>query len=244
MEPETFRSIVDQLIAGDGLARQRRIPLHGTGEPLLSPHLWENLAYLDKHGFSKVDFTTNGMLLDGAARAWIAGHRCLEWVRVSLNSSRREVYDAVNEGGDYDLILENIRAFCKAGGRFRPVVQLMQTRINEDETEEEMLGVLGCRPSIMRKRLDTFAGQCDPAGLGYPAAPPKDCKFGNQCLYFHWNGDIAGCCFDDSEEQLIGNQRDGIFSAAVTARREQMVKALSQRDWKTLPICGLCYGCD
>lgn len=246
MTPDLFRSIVDQLLAHDCEARTTRIPLHGTGEPLLSPHFWGNLDYLEEKGFRQVDFTSNGLLMTAESAERLTKYHCLAWVRISMNSARREVFDKINEGSDYDTVVRHAREFLSivraAGEPFKPCVQLMTSRRNEDETISEMQALFGEDASVVTARLHTFAGQCDPDRLAFPFQVPGGCRYGNHCIYFHWNGDMAGCCFDDGTSQIFGNARDGIFSREADRRRGELSAALAARDWEKVPLCAKCFG--
>lgn len=246
MVPELFRSIVDQLLRGDPMARITRVPLHGTGEPLLSPFFWANLDYLEAKNFRQVDFTTNGLLMDGETAERLTHYRCLAWVRISVNSARRDVFEQVNEGSDYERVLGNAREFLRivnaAGEPFKPVIQLMQTRANEDEGSGEMQALFGAGTPIAVNTLHTFANQTAEAGLAYPFRVPGGCCYSNHCIYFHWDGVMTGCCFDDTESQSFGMAQDGIFSVAANRRRTELSKALQAGDWSSVPLCGKCFG--
>lgn len=243
MQCEMFRRIVDDIAAHvpDGL--NVRIALHGYGEPLLSPDLWRNLDYLEQCGFRNVDFSTNGMALGAEQRERLAKYRCLSWIRVSINSSRPKLMEEINAGSNFERVAGNFRAMREANPHARVVTQLMRTRKNEDETVEEFKGVLGDVP-VIAKTLDTLGNGVDAEGLAYPSQVQSGCVFANNSFFVHWDGDIVGCCIDDTKSQVIGNARDGMFSPMVQTRLAQMRERLAARDFDALPFCGSCYGCE
>lgn len=241
MPHDLFRQIVDDILAHDHLARGRRMALHGFGEPLLSPDLWANLDYLESKNFTEVDFSTNGMALGVNARERLAKYRCLSWIRVSINSSRKELMETINEGSDFDRVVANFRAMVTMNAHARVITQLMRTRQNESESLEECRGVFGDVP-ICVKTLDTLGHSVEEHALAYPATVQPGCYFANNSWFIHWDGDVVGCCIDNTKSQVICNARDGLFTPAMEARIIAMRQQLAAQDFAALPFCKMCYG--
>lgn len=243
MQLELFRSVIDQLLDHDSGVVGERIALHGLGEPLLASFLWDNLDYLDAKGFKNVDFSTNGLLLYPSVIERLLGYHCLSWIRVSVNSTRRELMELINTGTDFDRVVENSKDFLEANARVGyPLtvwIQLMKTPENEDETEEDFYRLFGRRDFVVRqKRLHSFLGQVEASELTRNGR--HNCVFGGDALMVHWDGDLAGCCTDDTKSQVYGKVRDGIFSGKVQARRKQLDWELQEGDFRHLPLCRKC----
>lgn len=247
MVPELFKSVADEFAAHGH--KGNRIALHGTGEPLLSPHFFENLDYLDKLGFRAIDFSTNGMALTEAAAREIVRHPCLAWVRISLNSSRPQLMEWINTGADFHQVVENIRGFLpiyeEAGTPFCLIIQLMQTKANSNETEADIRRVLGRGAyAVWRKKYNTFAGLVadnDLADQEWTGRARTRGFYGAE-IYVHWDGDLVGCCMDTTKWQVFGNARDGIYSEPVQQRRKELADASKRRDYSELPLCRKCRG--
>ena len=240
MEPAAFRAVVAQLVEHDAAHLDDRVTLHGFGEPLLSPHLWANLETLDRAGFRTVDFSTNGMFLGSVEREALASFSCLRWLRVSLNSSRWALFARLNTGSEFGTVVENIQALLASRPPYEVVLQCMSTTANPDETLEEYEALFGQGTfRFLRKRLHTSRGQVPAGPLAVPADDMSGCVFGSG-LHIHWDGDLVGCCGDNTKSQVYGNVRDGIFSDSVQSRRRAMQAALAGKNLENLPLCRSC----
>jgi sulfatase maturation enzyme AslB (radical SAM superfamily) len=251
MPHELFCDIIQQLISHDPRNKSIRVALHGFGEPLLSPHFFDNLQYLDDMGFSEVDFSSNGLALTPDVSEKLMSFRCLSWIRVSLNSSRKELMEQINTGSNFEVVVDNIQKFldcATAHGRFpfKPVIQLMRTKQNPDEQPEDLYNLLGRRNfTVLIKRLDTLGDQIDPQSvdqLAFSKAAQPDCIFANTSLFVHWDGDLVGCCLDNTKSQIFGNAKDGIFSFEVQARKRELQEQFREKNFDSLPLCKQCLG--
>ena len=239
MSPDVFADIAKQIGDHMGAKRRRaRVCLHGLGEPLLSPHLDENLSLLDSMGFRNVDLSTNGMLLNDTMITMLCEHPCLSWVRVSLNSSIKEVAEKIQgDLYDFDRVVSNIKNLQKSSPGFRIVVQQMSVR-GVSESPRDMLRLVGDGVSVKRKTYHTFANLVPPNDLAY-SRPHEGCVFSSH-LFIHWDGDIVGCCIDDTKSQVIGHVSDGIFSEKMLARRMHLRERLEKEEFGYLPMCARC----
>ena len=242
MSNEVFKNTIDQLLQVPNI-KQTRIALHGCGEPLLSPHFVDNLRYLDGHNFTNIDFTTNGVLLKEDFIKTLKEIKCLSWVRVSLNSSRKELMETMNRGANFEKTVSNIQLLLTLTKDKRPfnlTVQLMRTRQNTDETPEDIQGLFDEPIGVNEKVLDTFVQQFDEGGMAYNISNQPNCLFGNNSYFIHCDGDIVGCCLDNTKLQVFGNVSEGIFSDTVQKRREDFSRQLLARDFINLPFCKEC----
>lgn len=246
MTPEIFKSTIDQLLEHNESFKKIRLALHGVGEPFLSPHLWKNLDYLQEKGFVNVDFSTNGLAMTKAKVDELVKYKCLSWVRVSLNSSRKELMERINTGSDFDLVVKHIKylveAVEKAGNPFNVVLQRMITRKNEDEGKDDYVKLIGSdKFKYMEKRLHTYHHQTEDTDLSFPDIDQSTCVFGG-IIFSHWDGDLVGCCVDDTKTQVYGKVKDGIFSKGVLEKKKQFNEELQKREFKNLPFCKKCLG--
>jgi MoaA/NifB/PqqE/SkfB family radical SAM enzyme len=101
MKPDVFRSIIDQMLAGRAGFNRDRIVIHGYGEPILSPYFFENLDYLQSKGFVNVDFSDNCMLMTREIVEKLCSYTVFNYIKLSLNSSRKELMERINTGSDF-----------------------------------------------------------------------------------------------------------------------------------------------
>src|SRR5689334_14656874 len=130
MSWELFRSIVDQV---PDLARA---VLHGVGEPMLVEDLPRMVKYLKDRGIY-VLFNTNGTVLsERSGRALISAG--LDELRVSLDASNRESFNAIRGRDYFTRIVRNVRAFRqlqKREGHTKPQVSAWLTGLKETVKE-------------------------------------------------------------------------------------------------------------
>ena len=201
MKPDVFRSIIDQMLAGRAGFNRDRIVMHGYGEPLLSPYFFENLNYLQSKGFMNVDFSDNCMLMTREIVEKLCSYTVFNYIKLSLNSSRKELMERINTGSDFDTVVKNIQMICdvvkEKGSPFKIQVQLMHTSQNLDETPQDI------RNLIQRDNFDI--NECKIMSMldmdkdnellikGYNFWD-GECVFAEVSMMFHWDGDIVGCC--------------------------------------------------
>jgi len=97
------------------------IDLTGWGEPLLNPDLFPIIDLVRARFSGRLTMTTNGMLLDRSAIDHIVASG-FDTVCVSMDAASAETYRHARPGGDWDRLLENLRAFIAARSSARPLV--------------------------------------------------------------------------------------------------------------------------
>jgi radical SAM protein with 4Fe4S-binding SPASM domain len=126
---EDFRRIVDQF---PGL---QRVVLHGLGEPLLNPQLFEMVRYLKARGVY-VLFNSNALALNAVRRAALV-HSGLDEYRVSFDASRPETYKLIRGIAGLDKVKKNVLALMEAvkSAEQPPKVSLWFTSMHENIAE-------------------------------------------------------------------------------------------------------------
>lgn len=103
---ERFKEIINQFHALQSLS------LHGIGEPLMHPQLFEMVEASAARGI-KVRFTTNATLLDQAKSERLIMSR-LHQLIISMDGATAETYEAIRQGAHFEYVVENIRALSSA----------------------------------------------------------------------------------------------------------------------------------
>ena len=247
MKPETFKKIIDKNLQHNPNFRTDRVVLHGYGEPLLSPFFFENLDYLQSKGFNNVDFSDNGMLLTEENMERLCKYTIFNFIKLSLNSSEKELMEYINTGSDFDKVVKNIRKFCdileKHGNHFKLLIQLLHTAKNLDEKPEEVEKLI--------KRDNITVLECKIMGM-LGMNPDNDlliegyafwegaCVFSEVSMMYHWDGDLVGCCVDNTKSQVIGNINDDWNKLEENRKRlrDEHVSGV----YDNLPACLVCEG--
>jgi MoaA/NifB/PqqE/SkfB family radical SAM enzyme len=127
---ERLKAIVAQFPALD------RVVVHGIGEPLLNPEIFEIVAYL-KTRVPLVLFNSDAITLT-RRRAERLIESGLDEYRVSMDAATRETYRRIRGVGQFDRVVENVRRLIELQrdmARATPRVSLWFTagRMNIDE---------------------------------------------------------------------------------------------------------------
>lgn len=249
MKPVVFRSIINQMLAGRPGFERDRIVMHGYGEPLLSPYFFENLDYLEERGFVNVDFSDNCMLMTEEIVRKLCKYKCINYIKLSLNSSQKELMERINTGSDFDKVVKNIQMICdivkECGSPFDIQVQLMHTNLNLDEKPEDIKSLINRDNFVV---LECQIMSMLDMDKDNELLVPNSCFWGGQCVFaevsmmFHWDGDIVGCCVDNTKTQLIGNEKDGIFSKEIQDKIKKYREGLQENNCTNLPACAKCEG--
>jgi MoaA/NifB/PqqE/SkfB family radical SAM enzyme len=118
------------------LRSARSVGLHGAGEPLLYPALFELLDELDTSR-TNVGFNSNGQLLTEELSRRLVEKR-LGWISFSLDAATKESYLRIRRRSDFDRLLTRIEGLVAArrrAGRRRPEIEINMTlmRLNLPE---------------------------------------------------------------------------------------------------------------
>lgn len=237
MMAANFRCVIDQLLK----FKNERVALHGFGDVFLNPDFFENLTYLENKGFKKVDFSTNGLLLTEDIIKELCKFKCLDFISISLNSSVKELMEKINTGSNFEQVIHNAQILIGSKHKFSVHIQHMIHETTKSENQDDFIRILGSDNFIYcQKYLHDFYGQVKD---GLSNKKQIDCgEYFAAFPMMHWDGDLVGCCGDDTKLQVYGNAlKDGIFSEKVQLKRSAMIHAL-MGNRNGLPLCKECHG--
>lgn len=111
------------------------VELHPTnvGEPFLWPHFERLCGEMQRYGVL-MDLTTNGTLIDDRRAAWIAP--IAREVKVSFDGARRETFERLRRGADFDVVCANVRRLVAATIPGTMAMQMTILRSNHAELPE------------------------------------------------------------------------------------------------------------
>lgn len=235
-----FRNIIDQL----DMMRYERMALHGFGDVFLNPDFFDNLDYLCRKSFCRVDFSINGLLLTDDIINTLKEFSCLSFICISLNSAQKPAMEHINTGSDFWLVVDNIKKLIASKPHYQVHIQFMRCRETAQEKAEDIKEVIGAGNYIITEKvLHDYSGQMKD---GISNIKRVDCLCGDIPVFapmymMHWDGDLVGCCGDDTKKQVYGNAlEDGIFSKKVQDRRHKLAQDLIKGDYSELPLCKGC----
>lgn len=201
MSFQEFKNIID-----DNHSLIESLSLYNYGEPLLNENMPEMIAYAKKKDIRFIKVSTNGMHLTATKSKDIINSG-LDYLSISLDGATKETYEIFRIGGQFKLVVSNIRNLVKIRNALRrPLtieIQFIIMRHNEHEVAaiEELARYL----QVDRLRLKTVLIKKDK----WKELLPLDAKYSRysqdmsstQCLkplkelVINCDGTIIPCCY-------------------------------------------------
>lgn len=254
MSFSTFRKLIDDV--GDYVFL---ILLWDWGEPFLNPSLFEMISYARQEGI-KVVCSTNGQLLaegDHAERVVRSG---LDALIIAMDGISQETYQRYREGGSLESVLKGVESVVAKKHELqidRPLVNLrfLATRYNEHEVPQledlaKSLGVDMCSVKTLNPygsdlelvpenpRYRRFDYTCDGQTPVRRSHNPCKCLWNMPAI--HWNGAVALCTFDCTEDFVLGDLRTDSFRDIWHGTEYRRLRHRFRSDWESVPLC---HGC-
>jgi MoaA/NifB/PqqE/SkfB family radical SAM enzyme len=136
LDPELHKKLIDE-VATDGLGYCQYLRYSPSGENLLHPEIDEMLEYACKHSKTKINFTTNGMLLT-ESRAKKLLDIGVDIFDISIDAFNDETYSKIRRGGDLKKVRPNVLGLInlikKYNYKTKVVVSFIEQPLNKDET--------------------------------------------------------------------------------------------------------------
>lgn len=222
MDFDTFRSIIDPL------PDLRTLLPFQWGEPLMSPILYDCIAYARNRGI-QVMLTTNGTLLDEEASRKLC-EADLTRLTVSFDGSPEQ--HARWRNVNPDRIIENVSAFKRVRDKMGASCALDVSMVVDEET----------LPFVEEfKRL--FKNSADRLQLiprFVEKLRTKPCReLWRGVLVVLSNGDVTICCADPQGYAVIGNVRDATVAELYNCKAMKHIRR-THREGRFEGICKTC----
>ncbi|MFA5022543.1 MAG: radical SAM/SPASM domain-containing protein [Patescibacteria group bacterium] len=261
MSLENFKKIIDQ----DG-GIIKNIDMNFAGEPTLNPDVFKMVKYASQNGIN-VLISTNTTLIQNFSFAEIFDSG-LKSLIVCLDGTTAEVYLQHRQGGDFEVVKENIKKLCEEKKKRQlefPIIslQFVVTKNNEKQIPEIIklakdVGVNNL--NLKTLSLGSFVDLGKKLELAKEYLPndneysrfeikddkvslksrPKYCSWLRQTVIF-WNGDVTMCCYDYNGDMTVGNvfTGGGLKAVLKSAKYKKYRKLAIKRQLKLCQNCNL-----
>jgi len=225
MEPSLFHSVIDQLSPFISY-----LTLYFQGEPYLSPHFFDFIAYARSKKIY-VNASTNGhsLLPESAVKTVKSG---LNRLIVSLDGNDQEAYGSYRVGGSFEKVITGITALVEEKKKLNSnkpflVIQLLVLKTNQHQLEE--IKKLGKSLGVDKVNLKTaqfnhylngnslipdldkysrYQKIADDYGTGvqyrFKNTLPRHCfRMWSSCV-ITWDGKVVPCCYDKDARHILG----------------------------------------
>ncbi|RJP18377.1 MAG: radical SAM protein [Candidatus Omnitrophota bacterium] len=204
MREELYRAIIDECAENHCKA----IHLHNFGEPMLDRWLPDRIRYAKDKGIPKVKLFSNGFLLSGdrAAQYLESG---IDEIKISIDGSTKEEFEAIRVGLKYDKIVENIEHFIalrnRRNGTGPKVIVACCSTSDKDKTANRLKGIVD---AYSFGKIHNWGDQSIEASNNGRLRKP--CSRIWRTFTILWNGDVALCCLDFDGKVKLGDINDGV----------------------------------
>lgn len=213
MDDETFNKIVEELESYKDWIEM--IVITGAGEPLLDKKLPERIRKLKDIGMKYVQFSTNASLL---TEEWVYRlHKSgVDDIRCSIDGFRKDTYEAVRVGLNYDVVKQNVLNFLRIRNELKWDVHVRIRMVGLDINREEQAEWMSYWKSKVREtdRVQIM-----------PAEPWEDfgkderekyiltmqdvpCVALFSTIVIRSDGSVQLCCLDSLLKYYMGNVMD------------------------------------
>ena len=211
MKDDLFEKIASEI---ERHPEVKRVHLYRDGEPLLDKKLAKRIARLKSGGIRKVGISTNAELLtDAKAEAILSVG--LDEIILSIDSLKKDVYDKIRVGLNFELVKENcLNVFAtrnRLGSKCHIRVRMIRQETNNDEWpefEQFWRPRLSPQDSVEFRIIHNWGGQLD----GFKSIAPSDIS--RPCLAL-WSlmtifvdGTVPLCNVDYNAKFPVGNVKD------------------------------------
>lgn len=231
------------------------------GEPLLHPKFAEYVKLLKKEKLIIGTSTNAHFLTEETSKKIIDSG--LDRLIISLDGSTADTYKKYRRGGDFDLVLKNIKAFMKQKKALKakfPFVELQFIVFKHNEHQIEEIKALAKELGVDKLSLKTaqlyeFEDGNDlmPGLVKYSryqkqddgkyrikSELPNKCHRSTTTNVITWDGNVVPCCFDKDADHKFGNIMNEDYntirkSEGYLSFRKQILKDRSQ-----IEICRNC----
>ncbi len=246
MADDVFRSIIDEIAGWPD--HVLRVTLTLDGEPLIDKKLPDRIRRVKQAGPFEAHISTNASLLtEKTGRALIEAG--LDLVYITVDSLKKDVYDAIRVGLDFDVVYENVLNFVTLRDRLGAAtairVQMVQQEANYDEADdfEAHWGpILSPRDQVVVQRAHNWGNAAEVMKFGdedqvndHPCIAP----FGTCVILV--DGSIRLCCMDVEDTCVLGKVQDA--SIAELWRGERMRAAREVHLSGRREDIAICDGC-
>ncbi len=210
MHGDLFKKIVDELSTFKNF---KIFDLQMWGEPLLNPDIFKMIDYASNR-VPHVRLSTNATLLDDRTALKLIEHPPHSLV-ISIDAAKSETYNKMRTGGNYSQVINNTKHFLYLKGKQRlpyTIVQLIETKINQNEIEEFKKIWTGLADFVCIRRLSSLGN----INKVFDNLKVKDysANFKFTCctlwsrMYIYSNGDVPFCGNDVDGLLCLGNVKN------------------------------------
>ena len=246
MNVVSFNKLLEESFSQEIMFEGDEVHLYGFGEPTLNAGLGNMIKSLkDKKVHTKIN--TNGLWKD--SKTWDSISQAgLEKCLISVDGLDRETYNQYRVGGDFELLMRNIRYACSnsRGTEIELQFIVFPHNLSQKERFESFCREINAHTAVIKRPRDWTGAERRLSDLGELPLEYKRknnmgvCRFIEDFGMVLYDGTLTICSADAFGRYAVGN----IFSEGPNLWRSERFKELKRKSKEGgVKICTSCgYG--
>lgn len=223
----------------------KQVVLTSFGEPLIDKRLERKISYAKAKGLRTYIISNVSLLTRSRSEALIKAG--LDELRVSFYGMRKESYETVMVGLNFEVTMKNLADFLeirKELGSKRPRLELSWLVLPENEEDTESF------QEYWEPRADAIEiwkphnfGDGRSYRLRYEEAAMKTTcgRPENGPLQIQWNGEVIPCCYDYNNQIVLGNAFEQPVLEILNGEKYELMRlAHREKKFNLFPYCDQC----
>jgi len=243
MDWKTLQKIIEE-----SKGKTKTCYFHQMGDPLLHPEIVPMLRYIRDAGILTT-ISTSGVLLTPKMSKALFEEAKLFHLIISFDSLKKEVYEQLRLGADFEQVLENVSACAtlKKEKGYSTLVELQTIKMRQNESEVDHFkkwfqSALEGIDRLSFKPFSFWAGHVPDWSLADRKPKKYVCTMFNYSASVYWNGDVVTCCMDYDGFTKVGNIYENSLKEIWDSERYEIFrKAHKEKDFSKLKFCKGCY---
>ena len=239
MPMELFKKIADDCL----LEEVKNFNLNFYNEPFLDPFIFNRIKYLDSKGV-KVKLFSNGSALNEEKTEELLKSG-LDEVNFSVDSHKKETYEKIRKGLNFDLVISNISYLVERRNQLglnKPRIKVVFVKQKENEAElEEYKKFWKDKVDKIILSFDDNRNYTSEFFNKHKKIKPFPCNKLWAEMNVISSGKVALCCVDYDAKEVIGDFNKQSLKEIWNSEKFRQIKE-KHLAYKAdeIPICGSC----
>ena len=246
MTDELFEKLANEI--GEHASHVEKVMLYLDCEPLLDKKLPSRIRIMKEKGVKNVNIATNASLLN-EAMGEVVLNAGLDEAYITLDSLKKDSYEAIRPGLKFEVVYENILNFIRLRDRLKPEfrirIQMVQQELNQGEGETfvaHWTPLLSDSDQVVVQKAHNWGASVDVMKFGDESGVndiPCIALWGTMSL--HVDGEVGLCCMDTNSTVPIGNVASQTIAEVWNGEALKKVREMHTSGRRAdIPICDGC----
>ncbi|MQF95110.1 MAG: radical SAM protein [SAR202 cluster bacterium] len=241
MDRAKYEKSIDEVVA----LGCKQVVLTSFGEPLVDKGLETKIAYAKSKGLRTYIISNASLLTHDRAKGLIEAG--LDEMRVSYYGMRKESYEKVMVGLNFDVTMKNLAGFLELRaqmGSKRPRLELSWLVLpeNAEDTDAFKKYWEPRADAIEIWKPHNFGDGRDYRERYEEIAMKNTCgRPENGPLQIQWNGEVIPCCYDYNNQIVLGNAFEQSVLEILNNDKHRLLRlAHREKRFEMFPYCNQC----